>query len=225
MYKNEYSFADKQNQYLRYSRKAATWLFIFISIYGLVAISLLIVSNHETAKSESFFNKRRPDLIAVFTGDIGRIPFTFKKAIEFDQSRIFISGVHARNTVNILLEKQAPSDIKDLPNRIDSNQLEIDYLSKNTIENVLSVLRFSRKNQEIRQVLIISHDYHIARIRSIVNVLKEQNSTVSYSYYGIRSNYLNLRNIKILLKEVYKLVRSFAFLWPWENDSEEAYST
>ncbi len=221
MYNKKYMFEGQLTKYQRYLRGSLMWLFIIISVYLVVAFALLIIAGHETTKSETYFYKKRPDLIAVFTGDIGRIHFTFKKAIEFDQSKIFISGVHAKNTVDILLEKQAPSDIKDLQTRIDSNQLEIDYLAKNTIENVISVLRFVRKNQGMNQVLIISHDYHIARIRSIVNLLRDQNSGVEFFYYGIRSNYLSLRNIKILMKEVYKLIRSFAFLWPWESDLEE----
>ncbi|MBL6988527.1 MAG: YdcF family protein [Bacteriovoracaceae bacterium] len=175
-------------------------------------------SVRENEEASDFFYRRPPDAIVVFTGDGGRIPYAIKKALEYKQENlnIFITGVYSKNTVETLLR---PFKInKD----IDLGHLEIDYTARNTVENVISTLRYLRGKKGLDKVLIISHDYHIMRIKLIMNKLKTAEDNYQFYYSGIKTDYKNLRNLKLLYKEVFKLIRTYGFLlfWTPETPSE-----
>jgi uncharacterized SAM-binding protein YcdF (DUF218 family) len=166
---------------------------------------------------EKLFFNRPPDLIVVFTGDQGRIPYALRKAKELKQSQIFITGVHSKNSVQTLLNPLTLSE------DFDANFLEIDYLARNTVENVISTLRYLRENRSLKTVLIISHDYHIMRIKLITNKIKASSDQIEFFYEGVPTSYANKRNLKILYKEVYKLFRTYLFLLLWDVDSTMPY--
>lgn len=155
--------------------------------------------NNET---EQFFYKNPPDLIVAFTGHSGRVPFTIKTANQYNQPNIFISGVYQKNTVNSLLRDYK---IKGL---INPNFLEIDYLARNTIENVISTFRFLENKKGFNQVLIISHDYHLPRIKLIIERMRNENINQKFHYLGIQSDFTSYRNLKIIYKEIYKIIRA-----------------
>ena len=184
-------------------------LFSFI-FYSLFCFIFVLESKHKNKETtESLFN-RRPDLIVVFTGDKGRIPFALELAEKYQQPNVFISGVYEKNTVDSLIPKY-----KDVSNKIDVKFLKIDYLAKNTVENVIFTMRFLRENPGFKRVLIVSNDYHITRINLINSRFQTEQDDFEFYYYGIETDYTSFRNIKILYKEVYKLIRAYLFLLLW----------
>lgn len=211
MFSRKYVFEVKKTRYLRYFKNVLTYSCLFLIIYSLFCGIFIIVSDNENTMADQTFFKKSPDLIAVFTGDLGRIPFALKKAYEYKESKLFITGVYSKNSIKTILENYH-SEYK-----IDAAKLEIDYLARNTVENVISTLRYLRTENSAKRILIISHDYHIMRIKLIMENLKGSHEPYDFYYLGLKTDYSNWRNLKILYTEVYKLIRTFGFLLFWNS--------
>jgi len=212
MFKKKYIFETENTKYSRYVKNSCFVFFLMIVAYIVTGFYFIVVSKNESTMADANFYKRPPDLIVVFTGHVGRIPYALKIANDFRQSNIFITGVYSRNTVKTFLTE------KEFSKQIDTNLLEIDYLARNTVENVISTLRYLRKNNGMKRILVISHDYHIARIRLIINRLVLPTDNYKFFFIGITTDYSTVRNIKILYTEVFKLFRAFAFLLFWDDE-------
>lgn len=208
-----YIFETTSTRLKRYTVNMLLIALLSFILYSILCVLFILLSEQENKNAREAFFNRPPDLIVVFTGDQGRIPYALKKARELKQSQIFITGVHSKNSVQTLLN---PMNLSD---DFDANFLEIDYLARNTVENVISTLRHLRENRSLKTVLIISHDYHIMRIKSITNKIKTESDQIEIYYEGVPTNYANSRNIKILYKEVFKLFRAYLFLMFWDADS------
>ncbi|MBT3235511.1 MAG: YdcF family protein [Bdellovibrionales bacterium] len=159
--------------------------------------------------SDHFF-KKPPDLIVVFTGDYGRISYALNKSEEYRQPHLFVTGVFSKNTVNSLLTSLKVSE------RFDSRLIEIDYLARNTVENAIATIRYLRSKKTMNNILLISHDYHIMRIKLIINTILRPTDNYQFYYMGIDSDYLRTRNLKVLITEAFKLMRTFGFLLFWD---------
>lgn len=190
--------------YRHFASIAIVFLSLFLA-YTFVCSILLLDARNETKNSKSKFVLSPPDLIVVFTGGGGRIEYAIKKAREFRQPNIFITGVHEKNSVQTLLN---PIIISEK----ESEHVDLDYTAKNTVENVVSTLNYLRSNTGISKVLIISSDYHIMRIKDIIQTLRLTSDKFEFYYSAVPSNYLHFRNIKILYMETFKLVRTKVFL-------------
>jgi uncharacterized SAM-binding protein YcdF (DUF218 family) len=193
----------------RLSRRIRNFLLSLVSItiaYSIICLILLLVSKQENQTTKEKFYKTSPDIIVVFTGDTGRIPYAIKLAKQFKQSNILISGVNSRNNVDRILK-----DIT-LSSHINPNFLDIDYDAKNTYENVVRTLTFLREKNDIRNVLVISHDYHILRIKAIVKDKINKHDNFKFYFSGVNSNLSQFRSIKKIYKEVFKFFRTLAYL-------------
>lgn len=165
------------------------------------------------------FFQKSPDVIAVFTGDTGRLDYTFKKAEKYPSAKIFITGVYAKNNLEILLKKQGRDISVDQYLDLESHHIEIEYLARNTIENGLATINYLAKLDSPKQkVLIISSDYHIFRISRIMNALKSSSDRYEFYYESIENNYNKVSNLQKLMKEVYKFFKTSTFLLFWEQD-------
>lgn len=218
MFTKKYIFETKKT---RAKRIAESTFFILIALFisfSLLCVYLPIYAEKQNEVSEQAFFKRSPDLIAVFTGDTGRIDFTFKKAEKNPSSRIFITGVYAKNNLEILLKKQGKNISIDEYLEQESHHIELDYLARNTIENSLATLNYIKTLPATQKILIISSDYHIFRISKIMNALKDQNSEIEFYYESIPMDYTKLNNIQKLAKEVYKFVKASTFLFFWDRE-------
>jgi uncharacterized SAM-binding protein YcdF (DUF218 family) len=213
MFTSKYVFETRSTRYMRYTRNVGFLLLLLFIFYTLSCMFFIVVSEDENKVSEEAFFKRPPDAIVIFTGDKGRIGYGLKMAKEFNQPRVFITGVYQKNSVDTLL------DLKEAVNPPDPDMIEIDYLASNTVENVLSTLRYLRKHNGLKRILIVSHDYHVMRIKMIMNQLMPNNYGYEFYYSGIKTNYDNLRSIKILYKEVFKITRTWGFLLLWDKDT------
>ncbi len=204
--KKRYVFETKDTRFSRKLKNFLTFLATSFIVYSIICFILLLVSKQESKESKEFFFKRSPDIIIVFTGDKGRIPYAIKRAKEYNQSNLLISGVNARNTVPKLL-KNINSQ------KLNLNYLDLDYNSKNTLENVRESIRYIRKDPALTKALIISHDYHILRIKAIVNYLRRDSDQFTVYYQGVNTDLSKIRNLKILYKEAFKFFRTIAYIW------------
>lgn len=209
MFKSKYVFETDSTKRKRRLLAFLAFLGIGLACHLICCAFLIILSKNLNQDSTQFFYKRPPDLIVAFTGHSGRIPFTIKTANQYNQPNIFITGVYSKNTVDSLLRDYK---IKGL---INPNFLEIDYLARNTIENVISTFRFLKERKGFDQVLIISHDYHLPRIQLIIERMRDEEIKQEFHYVGIQSDYTTYRNLKILFKEVYKIIRAALFVFFW----------
>lgn len=184
---------------------------LFVAWNLLCSILLLSASQEKKSAHEAFYNKP-PDLIVVFTGDAGRIPYALQTAAEYKQPNIFITGVYQKSTVNSILTRFEEAKL------VDTDLVDIDYEARNTIENVLFTLRYLRENPGFEKVLIISNDYHIMRSKLLMNQLKRPQDSYEFFYVGVDTDYTKLRNIKVLYTEFFKLIKSLAVVTLWDSD-------
>ena len=182
--------------------------------YSFACAILLLDARNEGKNSVSTFVQSPPDLIVVFTGGAKRIEFAVKKAQEFKQPNVFITGVHEKNSVRTLMTPIDP-EAKET-----TDHIELDYTARNTVENVISTLKYLRNNRGLNKILVISSDYHIMRIKMIFSNLVKEDEKYEFFFSPVPSDYLSFKNIKILYTEVFKLIRTKLFLMYWDQQSE-----
>jgi len=181
--------------------------------YSFICTILLLDARNEGKNSKSTFVQTSPDLIVVFTGGPGRIEHAVKMAQEFKQPNVFITGVHEKNSVKTLMNPIDPKSTEP------TDHIELDYTARNTVENALSTLKYLRGNRGLNKILIISSDYHIMRIKMIINTFLKDEEKYEFYFAPVTSNYLMWKNIKILYTEVFKLMRTKIFLMYWDQKS------
>ncbi len=214
MFSSKYIFETKETRMIRYLKNGTFLAFSFIFFYILSGYFFILVSDQANKETSKRYFKSSPDLIVIFTGDHGRIPHGIRLAKKFEQPNIFITGVYTKNSVETLLKPL------ELDENIDKNLLEIDYYARNTVENCLSTLRYLREKKGFKNILVVSHDYHIPRIKTIMSKVRSKQDPYTFHYSGVSSNYRDLNNLKILYMEVYKFIRTYAFLMIWDSEAE-----
>lgn len=219
MFYKKYIFETRSTRSQRILRTFLISLLGLFVFFILLCLYIPIYASNQNEISEQAFFQRSPDIIAVFTGDTGRIDYTLKKAEKYPSAKIFITGVYAKNSLKTLLLKQGINISVEDYLKEEGHHIELDYLARNTIENGLNTLRYTEKLDKHISVLIISSDYHIFRISKIMNALKNENSKISFHYESIPSDYQDSKNIKKLFKEVYKIFKTATFLMFWDREN------
>ena len=201
-------------------KKIYPWKEILIGISScyifliIICLSIIKTSDEENKFTQTTFFRSSPDLLVVPTGDFGRIPTAIQLAKKYSLSKIFITGVYKKNSVDMIL----PESNFD---QVDLDQLEIDYWARNTIENVISTLKYLNDTGDIQRVLIVSSDYHIKRIKMIIQNLQENNpKKYEFYYHGVQNEYQNLDNLFKLHKEAIKLIRGWLIMKLWTPEVE-----
>ena len=196
-------------------KKNIPWREIFIGFIGfytfviILGLAILKTSSEENANTMNSFFQTSPDLIVVPTGDLGRIPKAVELAKKFSTSNIFITGVYKKNSVDMIIPK---SDF----DQIDLNLMEIDYWARNTIENVISTLKFIGTLNNTHKILIVSSDYHIYRLKMIFQHFTEDNQqNYQFYYFGVENSYRDVDNLIKLHKEIFKLIRGWLIMKLW----------
>lgn len=210
--KSKYVFESRTTKIYRHLASVGVIILSIFLSYSFVCSILLLDARSESKNSKSVFVQTPPDLIVVFTGGPGRIEYAVKKAQEFKQPNVFITGVNEKNSVNSL--------INPIDKNLNRDHYEIDYTARNTVENVVSTLRYVRANRGLNKILIISSDYHIMRIKQIVASLKAEDDKFEFYYSAVFSNYLHFHNIKLLYLETFKLIRTKLYLLIWNQNSK-----
>lgn len=184
-------------------------LFIFVLIFaGTFLVYVPRYAKQEKIRTADAFYQKSPDAIAVFTGDKGRIAYAIEQLKRNPSSKLLISGVYAANSFQTLMDNQTSREIDY--NGIDT-QVDLDYESKNTFENVRETVEFLEKNPQFKNVLIISSDYHIMRIKIIFShFITSEN--IEFYYDSVLNDYNSWPEIRKLLKETVKIARTFFIL-------------
>ena len=211
---SKYIFETKETRMMRYLKSSFLYLFGALFFYIMSGYFFILFSDNQNKVTQEKFFKSSPDIIVIFTGDSGRIPYGMRLAKDFNQSNIFITGVYNKNSVETIIN---PLELGD---EIDLNLLEIDYYARNTVENCISTLRHLREKKGFKEILVVSHDYHIPRIKTIFKKIMTDEDPYKLYFSGISTDYSNWRNLKILYTEVYKFLRTYAFLMIWDSESE-----
>lgn len=210
--KSKYVFESKNTKMYRHFQGVLVILVSIFLTYSFICSILLLDARNETKNAKTIFVNSPPDLIVVFTGGPGRIEYAVKKAQEFKQPNVFITGVHEKNSVKSIISPMSTP-------AADTEHIEIDYTARNTVENVVSTLKYLRNNRGLSKILIISSDYHIMRIKQIIYTLSRDDDKLNFYYSAVTSNFLHFRNIKILYTETFKLIRTKIFLMFWDQKS------
>lgn len=211
---SKYIFETKETRMMRYLKNSILYVFGALFLYIISGYFFILFSDNQNQVTKEKFFKSSPDIIVIFTGDSGRIPYGMRLAKEFNQSNIFITGVYNKNSVETIIN---PLELGD---SIDINLLEIDYYARNTVENCISTLRHLREKKGFKEILVVSHDYHIPRIKTIFKKILTDEDPYEIYFSGLSTDYSSWRNLKILYTEVYKFVRTYAFLMIWDSESE-----
>lgn len=207
MFGRKYIFETKST---RIRRLLVGGLFVFIISMGLATTFIAyipIYAKMQKGRAAGAFFQKSPDAIAVFTGDKGRIAYATELLKKNPTSKLFISGVHAANSFQTLLNKQtSPTTSQELTS--SGMQVELDYESKNTFENVRETVQFLKTNPDLNKVLIISSDYHIMRIDLIISHFMKGPKPEFY-FDSVSNSYSSWADMRKLLKEALKIARTF----------------
>ncbi len=195
---------------------ALTSLFTFAMIVSFL-IYIPIYAKMQKGRAAGAFFERSPDAIAVFTGDKGRISYALELLKKNPSAKLFISGVHAANSFKTLIESQAESSLSEEVLRSEGMQIDLDYESKNTLENVRETVKFLRSNPQLSNVLIISSDYHIMRIRLIISHLLSDTRT-HFFFDSVINRYNSWNDVRKLLLEGIKIARTYLILKVFRED-------
>ncbi|MBP9674322.1 MAG: YdcF family protein [Bacteriovoracaceae bacterium] len=211
----------KKNKVLFTIRKKPTGFYNFFILFLKLFIPLIFLwlfmlflipryGRNQTEKTTEKIFKKNPDLIVAYTGGVGRITYAVDKSFEW-QTPLFISGVDPQNSTRHVLKTRG----RDIILQRDPTLIEIEQVSHNTIENVLSTLSYLEKHPEFKRVLIVSSDYHILRIRMIFyKLLKEKNQ--EFYFTGIPTDYNDKLSVRLMLLEPFKILRSLFILLLWD---------
>ena len=192
----------------------------FVAIISLALITSFIFyipvyAKMQKGRANGAFFQKSPDAIAVFTGDKGRIAYAMELVKKNPSAKLFISGVHTANSLKTILANQTPDTTSD--ELEEGFQIDLDYESKNTFENVRETVSYLHENPEIKNVLIISSDYHIMRIKLIISHFMNNSKPVFY-FDSVPNSYNSWKQTKKLLKEAVKIVRTFVILKIFRED-------
>jgi len=216
MFNKKYIFETKKTRNRRIVINLGILASLGFFVYTAFAIYILYFAANLRESAEKNLFKNSPDAIVVLTGDGGRIPFAFKLLKKHPESHLFITGVYTKNSIQTLVKKNLSIEGFDV---LDQNKIEIDYLATNTVENVLSTIRFLKQKNEFNKILVVSSDYHILRVKMAFDKLTKVDDPYIFNYWGIESELDDFRSFKIISKEVFKIVKAWGFLILWESEA------
>jgi uncharacterized SAM-binding protein YcdF (DUF218 family) len=206
----KYTFESKSTRLNRLLLSGALVAGLSLAVIGSFIIYIPIYAKMQKGRAAGAFFQKSPDAIAVFTGDKGRISYAMELLKKNPSSRLFISGVHAANSFQTLIDKQSnPGTSEELEK--PETPVDLDYNSKNTFENVNETVKFLRLNPNMNKVLIISSDYHIMRIKLIISHFMSGKKTEFY-FDSVPNTYNTWDDTRKLLKEALKIIRTFVLL-------------
>ncbi|HLW57641.1 MAG TPA: YdcF family protein [Bacteriovoracaceae bacterium] len=207
MFNKEYVFETKSTK-LRRSLISGLLSFVFIlAILASFIVYIPYFGRNQKELTDKALYQISPDAIAVYTGDKGRISYALDLLKKNPSAKLFISGVYATNSFQTLLTKNEIISAEEL----EGVQVDLDYNSRDTFENVRETVDFLKHNPELNKILIISSDYHILRIKMIVShYLKD--SEKDFYFDSTITNFNNRKNIKKLFWETLKIFRTFILL-------------
>lgn len=210
MFGRKYVFESKSTRLRRLLIGGAFTSGLTLALLITFIVYIPIYAKMQKGRSAGAFFQKSPDAIAVFTGDKGRIAYAMELLKKNPTSKLFISGVYAANSFQTILNKQGtPTTNEELS--AAGMQVDLDYESKNTFENVRETVEYLKANPQLTKVLIISSDYHIMRIKLIISHFMS-GSKQEFYFDSVPNTYTSWKDTRKLLKEALKLGRTFVLL-------------
>lgn len=210
MFGRKYVFESKITRLRRLLIAGSFTISLSLLLLGTFIVYIPTYAKLQKARAADAFYQKSPDAIVVFTGDKGRIAYAMELLKKNPASKLFISGVYAANSFQTLLNKQVDPETKEtVPD--GGVQVELDYESRNTLENVRETIQYLKANPELKKVLIISSDYHIMRVKLIIPHFID-GSEKEFYFDSVPNNYTSWKETRKLLKEALKIVRTFVLL-------------
>jgi uncharacterized SAM-binding protein YcdF (DUF218 family) len=206
MFGRKYTFESKATRVRRLAISGVFLCLIMSALFITFIAYIPIYAKMQKGRAAGAFFQKSPDAIAVFTGDKGRIAYAMELLKKNPTSKLFISGVHAANSFQTILNNQASGNATELNS--PSMQVDLDYKSKNTYENVRETVQFLKANPAVQKVLIISSDYHIMRVNLIISHFMD-GSKQQFYFDSVTNEYSSWIEMKKLLKESLKITRTF----------------
>ena len=169
----------------------------------LFVIILLLQFNFFLFNIQSYkntdLNEKEIEGIVVLTGDKFRILEGLKILNSEIGYKLLISGVNKEISIEEI-KKEFPKF-----NQLFNCCVELESISTNTFENVREIF-FWKKNNNIKNILLITSDYHLPRVELEVNRLLLDKETF---YYGVKydNQKINIR-MKKLIVEYIKYLRT-----------------
>jgi uncharacterized SAM-binding protein YcdF (DUF218 family) len=205
IFTRKYVFESKKTKYWRYVLNIASFIGIFCFCYITFLFYLPFFAKLEKKTTEGALFLKTPDAIVVFTGDKGRIKYTIDLHKKWPEALLLISGVHGSNSLKTLIPEES-----HLLN--SSAQVEIDYEAKNTLDNVRETLNYLKNSEKkLERVLIISSDYHIFRIKMILD-RSDKDKNISFYYDSVFTDWKNFSQWRKIFKESFKIFRTWFIL-------------
>ena len=135
----------------------------------------------------------------MLTGDRFRISEGLKILNSKIGHKLLISGVNREISIEEI-KKEFPKY-----NQLFKCCIELESISKNTFENIREIFYWKKKNN-IKNILLITSDYHLPRVELEVNRLLLNNETY---YYGVKYENQNINiRMKKLIVEYVKYLRT-----------------
>jgi uncharacterized SAM-binding protein YcdF (DUF218 family) len=210
MFGRKYTFESKSTRVRRLVISGLVAFFFASALMVTFVVYIPIYAKMQKGRAAGAFYQKSPDAIAVFTGDKGRIAYGMELLKKNPTSKLFISGVHEKNSFQTIINNQeSPVATDDLNS--PSMQVDLDYESKNTFENVRETVQFLKDNPDLNKVLIISSDYHIMRVNLIISHFMKDAKHEFY-FDSVPNEYTSWRETRKLLKEALKVMRTFVQL-------------
>lgn len=209
MFGRKYVFESKSTRLRRLIIGGASITGLSLALLITFIVYIPIYAKMQKGRAAGAFFQKSPDAIAVFTGDKGRIAYAMELLKNNPTSKLFISGVYAANSFQTILNKQTTSTASGLSD--SSMQVDLDYESKNTFENVRETVEYLKSNPGLNKVLIISSDYHIMRVKLIISHFMDGTKPEFY-FDSVSNSYTTWKDTKKLLKEAVKIGRTFILL-------------
>lgn len=216
MFGRRYTFETKSTRLRRLALSGAFIFLITVATLASFIVYIPIYAKMQKGRAAGAFFQKSPDAIAVFTGDKGRIAYAMELLRNNPTSKLFISGVHQANSFQTLMNKQSiPTTSEEIS--AAETQVDIDYESRNTFENVRETVEYLKSNPDFNRVLIISSDYHIMRVKLIISHFMH-GSKPEFYFDSVPNNYTSWHETRKLLKEAIKIVRTWVLLKIFRED-------
>lgn len=210
MFGRKYVFESKSTRVRRLLVGGAFVSALSLALLITFIVYIPIYAKMQKGRAAGAFFQKSPDAIAVFTGDKGRISYAMELLKKNPTSKLFISGVYAANSFQTILNKQGSAST-NAELSAAGMQVDLDYESKNTFENVRETVEYLKSNPDLNKVLIISSDYHIMRVKLIISHFMS-GSKQEFYFDSVPNSYTTWKDTRKLLKEALKLGRTFILL-------------
>lgn len=203
IFNRKYIFETKRTRLIRYLMNSFVLIGLVVVSYLTFIFYIPFFADLERKTAAGVFFQKAPDAIVVFTGDNGRIRYALELVKKWPEAQLLISGVYEKNTFKTLVSGREDAEaLLNSPLKVD-----IDYESKNTIENVKETLEhLDSLERKVSNVLVISSDYHIFRIHYLFKKLNKDPTTHIY-YDSIKSDWRDFSKVKKVFIESLKFVR------------------